>query len=78
MDFPQGVCNCYEWLRRGGDYCHKVFCLNDCTGKGTCTLEGVCECNENYMGEDCSIFILGIAKATYLAAAIWLIALVTF
>ena len=31
------------------------LCPNSCSGKGDCTEDGVCECNENFTGPDCSI-----------------------
>ncbi|TNV84243.1 hypothetical protein FGO68_gene10893 [Halteria grandinella] len=58
-DFPQGHCKCYEWLRRGGDDCSYKFCLNECSMHGSCE-DGKCVCNQNYYGEDCSIFVVTV------------------
>lgn len=33
--------------------CQDAKCPNDCSGHGTCN-NGVCQCNEDYYGEDCS------------------------
>lgn len=57
--FPQGQCYCYEWMYRGGDDCSIKFCLNDCSENGQCK-DGTCECNTNYYGEDCSVFVVTV------------------
>jgi len=49
------VCQCQTSTKRGGDDCSYIFCLNDCGGHGDC-VDGACECDDNYYGEDCSIF----------------------
>lgn len=68
-----GYCRCHEWLKRGGDDCSYVFCLNDCSGRGTC-LNGVCTCNANYFGEDCSALIVNVLSGTLLK--IWILGIV--
>ena len=30
-------------------------CLNDCSGHGDCTEDGICNCHDNWAGGDCSI-----------------------
>lgn len=56
---PISQCNCYKYSKRGGDYCQIIYCLNDCSGKGDCDYtKGVCTCDLNYYGEDCSIYFL--------------------
>jgi hypothetical protein len=30
-------------------------CLNGCNGHGTCTDDGVCRCEDNWTGGDCSV-----------------------
>ena len=49
-----------------------IFCLNNCNffndedelpSYGTCNFEtGECECEENFGGTDCSIYIIGITN----------------
>jgi tenascin len=46
-----GVCDCEDGFR--GDSCAFRACMNDCSGRGTCT-DGICECTDKYFGEDCS------------------------
>ena len=56
---PQSQCYCNESLRRGGDDCSVVFCLNSCGVLGSCNEnDGSCTCNGGYFGDDCSIYIL--------------------
>ena len=61
MDFPQGHCKCHEWLKRGGDDCSYQFCLNECSTHGKC-VKGQCQCESNYYGEDCSVFVVTVLK----------------
>jgi hypothetical protein len=56
-------------MKRGGDDCSVIFCLNRCTGNGECK-EGVCECNPLYLGEDCSIFMIDVNSASYIGSAL--------
>jgi len=53
--YPLAVCQCFRETKRGGDDCSYIFCLNDCGGHGEC-VDGSCQCDTNYFGEDCSIF----------------------
>ena len=39
-------------------------CPNDCSKRGTCTIESACECNAGYFGGDCSLGIFSILKIT--------------
>ena len=36
-----------------GKFCQKKECLKDCSGRGTCSDDGVCECEEGYAGRFC-------------------------
>ena len=72
QDYPYGYCKCHEWKRRGGDDCSITFCLNDCSGRGTC-IDGVCKCKNNFFGEDCSIFVIPIIFAKHIVASLTLI-----
>ena len=64
QDFPFAYCKCFEEQKRGGDDCSKIFCLNDCANHGECNEEGICECEETFYGEDCSLMILDIMTAS--------------
>lgn len=55
--YPISQCICNETLKRGGDYCEQMFCLNNCAGNGECLVNGTCKCNQLYFGEDCSVFV---------------------
>ena len=37
------------------------FCLNNCGEFGTCK-SGICECDKNYYGEDCTIYIYNVGE----------------
>lgn len=57
--FPISQCLCDKMQKKGGDYCQITYCLNNCSGKGVCNTEkGECLCQDNYGGEDCSIFYM--------------------
>ena len=32
----------------------EVSCLNDCSGQGSCTAIGTCQCQSGFYGSDCS------------------------
>ena len=52
-------CTCFDGYF--GDGCAervKQFCLNDCSGKGTCE-HGLCRCDETHFGADCSQLTAG-------------------
>ena len=51
-------CKCDQYRRRGGDDCSRIYCLNECTGHGVCNEVGVCECDEDYYGVDCSVHVM--------------------
>lgn len=54
---PVSQCICDSYLKRGGDDCSITFCLNNCSNNGICDYKtGICNCNNYYMGVDCSIF----------------------
>ena len=56
---PQSQCDCNQQLKRGGDDCSIVFCLNTCGENGECNEDiGVCNCATGYYGEDCSLYII--------------------
>ena len=56
---PISQCDCNQKLKRGGDDCSIVFCLNTCGEKGECNENnGECNCTEGYYGEDCSLYII--------------------
>jgi len=56
---PLSQCVCNETLKRGGDDCSLIYCLNDCNGKGSCNgNDGRCSCNEGYYGIDCSLKVI--------------------
>lgn len=63
QDYPMSYCRCFQNTKRGGNDCSKVYCLNECTGHGTCLDDGTCECEENFFGTDCSVFVAGIMGA---------------
>jgi len=55
---PVSQCDCNQILRRGGDDCSVIFCLNDCKPNGNCNYKtGQCICNEEFYGIDCSLLI---------------------
>mmetsp|Transcript_1545 Transcript_1545/g.3304 ORF Transcript_1545/g.3304 Transcript_1545/m.3304 type:complete len:591 (+) Transcript_1545:547-2319(+) len=56
--FPISQCNCRDIY--GGDDCSVAFCLNNCnTPQGTCnTTTGLCTCESEFIGEDCSVVLL--------------------
>lgn len=41
------------------DHPTEQFCLNSCTGRGTCVL-GFCKCDDGWYGEDCSMRRAGL------------------
>ena len=45
---------CNQTIRRGGDNCSTIFCLNDCTENGLC-IDGYCQCYDGFNSTDCSI-----------------------
>lgn len=52
-DFPVHQCVCIgKWA---GVMCERAMCINDCSGRGECK-DGVCECEQYFHGEDCSLF----------------------
>ena len=56
---PAVRCTCFDGYF--GDGCAervKQFCLNDCSGKGTCE-HGLCRCDEAHFGADCSQLTAG-------------------
>mmetsp|Transcript_38513 Transcript_38513/g.58619 ORF Transcript_38513/g.58619 Transcript_38513/m.58619 type:complete len:92 (-) Transcript_38513:26-301(-) len=76
QDFPTAYCRCFEENRRGGDTCSEVFCLNNCSGHGGC-IEGMCACETDYLGEDCSVLVKPIFEGgnSYLREKIVIVAL---
>lgn len=59
INYPLSTCKCDKMKKRGGDYCQIVYCLNDCSKKGVCDYQtGICKCDKNYYGENCSIFFI--------------------
>ena len=52
-------CVCDKYKFRGGDDCSVIYCLNECSGHGTCN-KGTCECNEDYYGTDCSVLVQSV------------------
>jgi len=53
-DFPVHQCVCLgKWA---GLTCERALCLNECSGRGTCTVDGTCDCEKYFHGEDCSLF----------------------
>ena len=69
---PQSQCNCNQTNKRGGDDCSVIFCLNDC-GKGECNYnEGVCNCEEGYFGEDCSLYIIDFRLGEFTLKVNWI------
>jgi hypothetical protein len=71
VEYPKSNCRCIDSLKRGGDYCSKVFCLNTCgddgdTESGICDENGNCICqekeNKNYTGPDCTVMRVDILE----------------
>ena len=63
---PQSQCFCNESLRRGGDDCSVVFCLNSCGSLGECNEgDGTCVCNPGYYGDDCSLYIVDFREGGF-------------
>lgn len=73
--YPVSQCVCDENLKRGGDYCEKLFCLNNCAGNGECLEDGSCVCNNLYSGKDCSVFVYPADSAVSFSTA-WLVLLI--
>ncbi len=46
-------CQCKDGFY--GDNCEKKKCLNNCSENGLCLESGICQCNQNFKGYDCSI-----------------------
>lgn len=59
-NFPLKNCECLD-SKRGGNDCTAVFCPGDCFGHGECA-SGVCSCDANYYGADCSTMIVSFPK----------------
>lgn len=60
---PVSQCECNQQLKRGGDDCSEVFCLNTCGVTGICNInDGTCQCEKNHTGIDCSIFMVSFRK----------------
>ena len=62
QDYPMSYCRCDQRMKRGGDDCSLSYCLNECTGHGVCLEDSTCECEENYIGMDCSILMSAIIQ----------------
>lgn len=59
LSYPISQCECNPLQKRGGDDCSIIYCLDNCSNKGICNYStGVCKCNNNYSGENCSIFFI--------------------
>ena len=57
---PASQCECNQELKRGGDDCSLIFCLNNCGDKGNCDrTKGNCRCSNGYYGADCSVYVVG-------------------
>ena len=51
-DLTTGHCDCGTgWI---GESCAVKSCPNECTGHGTCGVEGNCSCHTSWTGDDCS------------------------
>ena len=59
-NFPLKNCECLD-SKRGGNDCTAVFCPGDCFGHGKCAA-GLCSCDTNYYGADCSTMIVSFPK----------------
>lgn len=44
----------------------KQMCPNNCSGHGSCTNQGVCECDKNFEGSDCSLYLFDTPELTAL------------
>eukprot|EP00930_Biecheleria_cincta_P021566 TRINITY_DN15952_c0_g1_i2.p1 TRINITY_DN15952_c0_g1~~TRINITY_DN15952_c0_g1_i2.p1 ORF type:complete len:1446 (-),score=169.12 TRINITY_DN15952_c0_g1_i2:94-4431(-) len=55
-DFPVHQCHCFG--RYSGYNCSELLCINDCSGRGKCKPDGICECHPGFHGDDCSIFTI--------------------
>jgi len=66
-DFPVHQCHCLG--RWSGIKCDQELCLNQCSGRGLC-VNGTCSCEQNFYGDDCSLFLWEIEPGEDLAAAV--------
>jgi syndecan 4 len=73
--YPISQCVCNESLKRGGDYCEKLFCLNNCALNGECLEDGSCVCDNLYSGKDCSVFVYP-AEFAFIPSKFWLCLLI--
>ena len=65
-NYPMNYCLCDKFKMRGGDDCSIFYCLNECTGHGSCE-EGICKCDDDFYGVDCSVFVKSaISSAVFL------------
>jgi hypothetical protein len=58
--YPMSQCDCNEKNHYGGDECEIKYCLNDCGDFGKCE-DGVCECEDAYYGEDCTVYTFDVS-----------------
>jgi hypothetical protein len=56
-NFPLNNCECFN-STIGSNDCSVIFCPGDCFGHGTC-VSGVCQCDPNFYGADCSTMVVG-------------------
>ena len=54
-EFPVNQCICAPTY--SGYDCAERLCLNACSYRGTCNMDGTCTCDENFYGEDCSVYV---------------------
>jgi len=66
-DFPVHECHCLG--RWAGIKCDQELCLNGCSRRGSC-INGTCFCEQNFYGDDCSLFLWDIEPGEDLARAI--------
>jgi hypothetical protein len=75
--FPLNQCVCDPTF--SGYDCSQRLCLNACSYRGNCSTDGTCSCQDNFYGDDCSVYIFaasaGVSELRFLITVVTLLVL---